>query len=118
MTNKKGLVIGVVGPCKSGKTELTKELRKLGYSVKHIAQEHSFAPSMWKKSANPDILIYLDVSFDATLSRSNLDWNEKDYLEQLRRLENAYANANLIVLTDKLTVEEVLDSVLEYLKEL
>ena len=111
----KNLVIGVVGVCKSGKTVLKEGLEKLGYSVQHIAQEHSSAPSMWKKIANPDILIYLVVSFENTLKRSTLNWKEKEYQEQLRCLEHAKSKADLIVQTDEMTIEEVINYVVGYL---
>ncbi len=56
-------LIGVVGPCAAGKTTLVSGLRQAGYEVRHIAQEHSYVADMWKRLTNPDILIYLHVSY-------------------------------------------------------
>lgn len=115
--NEKPL-IGLVGPCKSGKTVLKRGLISRGYQVRHIAQEHSFAKEMWQKIANPDVLIYLDVSYPVTLERSSLNWRERDYQEQLRRLSHAREHANLIIETDDKTPKEILDIVLKFLKTL
>lgn len=109
------LIIGIVGPCKSGKSELKRGLEKLGYHCRQIAQEHSFAPSMWKKIGKPDVLIYLDASYPVTIERSNLNWREKDYREQMERLANAQEHADLFIDTDDLSIEEVRENVLNYL---
>jgi hypothetical protein len=108
-------IIGVVGPCKSGKTLLKHGLTELGFEVKHIAQEHSFVSDMWQKIAQPDVLVYLDVSFPVTLQRSSLTWNEGEYQEQLRRLNHAHKNADLYIQTDNLTPGQVLDRVIKFL---
>jgi len=110
-------IIGVVGPCKSGKTLLKRGLSKLGYPVKHIAQEHSFVPDMWQKIAEPDVLIFLDVSFPVTLLRSSLTWKENEYQEQLRRLTHARNNADLIIQTDELSPTQVVDRVIDFLNQ-
>ena len=57
------LKIGVVGPCGAGKSTLVNALAEHGYPARHIAQEHSYVPSMWKRMVNPDILIYLEASY-------------------------------------------------------
>ena len=115
MNDRKMPVVGLVGPCKSGKTVLKRGLVSQGYQVKHIAQEHSFVPEMWKKIANPDILIYLKVSYQTTLERSSLSWNDEEYEEQLRRLTHARSHADLIIDTDEKTPEEILRIVMDYL---
>jgi dephospho-CoA kinase len=109
--------IGVVGPCAAGKTTLIAGLRQLGYQAKHIAQEHSYVPYMWQRLTNPDVLIFLDVSFALTLQRRKLDWTEAEYLEQQRRLEHARRHANLVLDTDGLSPEQVLQRVLQFLGE-
>ena len=111
-------VVGLVGPCKSGKTLLKRGLTSVGFPVKHIAQEHSFAQEMWRKIAKPDILIYLDVSFPVTLQRSSLHWHEGEYQEQLRRLAHARDHADLVIHTDDLTPQQVLDTAVEFLESL
>jgi GTPase SAR1 family protein len=111
----KSLRIGIVGPCASGKTTLTGSLKQIGFDARPIAQEHSYVPSMWQRLTNPDILIYLAVSYPLTIERRKLDWTDLEYAEQLRRLRHAYENANLIINTDQLTPQGVLDLVLSYI---
>lgn len=111
-------IVGLVGPCKSGKTLLKRGLSEHGYPIKHIAQEHSYVQEMWRKIANPEILIYLDVSFPVTLKRSSLHWHESEYREQLRRLTNAREHADLIIQTDNLTPKQVLARALDFLDTL
>ena len=113
---KSSILIGVVGPCKSGKSTLVAGLEKHDYNARQITQEHSYAPSMWKKITNPDVLIYLDVSFPLTLERSDMQWTQKDYDKQLVRLVHARKSADLYINTDKLTSEQVLEQVLEFLE--
>ena len=72
---------------------------------------------MWQRIANPDILIYLDASFPVSTFRRKLNWQEKDHSEQLRRLSHAREHADLIVNTDNLTPEQVLEKTLIFLKE-
>lgn len=109
-------LIGVVGPCGSGKSTLEEGLERHGYGCRHIAQEHSYVPYMWQRITHPDILIYLDAPFDACTARRQLNWNEEDYREQLRRLEHARQHANLIVDTGVLDATQVLETVLAYLQ--
>jgi len=109
-------LIGVVGPCGSGKSTLISGLEKHGYRCRHIAQEHSYVQAMWQLISNPDILLYLDCSFENSTSRRKLNWQLADYEEQLRRLKHAHDNANLIIDTNTLPAEGVLSHALEYLK--
>lgn len=109
--------IGVVGPCASGKTTLIASLREFGYTGKHIAQEHSYVPNMWKRLSDPDILIYLDVSYECSLQRQPMDWTEKDFKNQVRRLQHAKEHSDLYLNTDRLTPDEVLDKVLNFLHD-
>lgn len=108
--------IGVVGPCAAGKSTLVKNLRHLGYETRHIAQEHSYVPDMWKRIARPDVLIYLKVSYPLTLERRKLNWSEQEYVIQLQRLDNAVQNADLVLDTDQLNPAQVLEQVLLFLK--
>lgn len=116
-TNKKILVIGLVGVCASGKTTLGVRLRARGWQVKHIAQEHSFVKDMWRKIGNPDLLVFLDVSYPVALQRRPLDWTQSDYDEQQRRLAYAREHADLYIQTDLLTVDEVEAQAVAYLEK-
>lgn len=108
-------LIGVVGPCGSGKSTLIAGLEKAGYRCHHIAQEHSYVKSMWQVISNPNILIYLKCSFENSTSRRKLNWYPADYEEQLNRLSHAFEHADLIIDTDSLTANEVLDRAVTYL---
>jgi len=110
------MIIGVVGPCGAGKSSLVVGLKSHGYLIRHIAQEHSYVLDMWKRLTNPDILIYLDVSYENTIIRRKLDWTYQEYLEQLRRLRHARQYADLYVDTNFLAFEEVLQTVLTYIQ--
>lgn len=110
--------IGVVGPCGTGKSELVSRLKNCGYQAHHIAQEHSFAPNMWQAITNPDILIYLHVSYPETLKRKKFRLTEEEYQEQLDRLHHARANANIEIDTDPLTPDEVFQAALAAIKGL
>jgi thymidylate kinase len=70
---------------------------------------------MWQRITNPDVLIYLDVTFENAQKRRWLNWTVDEYSEQLRRLEHARQHARLYVDTNPLTVEKVLDVVLKFL---
>jgi cytidylate kinase len=113
-----GPLIGVVGPCGSGKSTLIAGLERSGYRCRHIAQEHSYVPAMWQILTRPDVLIYLDASFAVSTARRNLDWQEKNHREQLHRLAHARQHAHLYIDTDKLTPQQVLEQALGYLQGL
>ena len=108
--------IGVVGPCAAGKTTLIKGLQKRGYAAKQIAQEHSYVQDMWLKIANPDMLIFLDVTYTHTLKRKNLNWSQMEFEKQYARLLHARKHADLYINTDGLTPQQVLSTVLYELK--
>jgi len=109
--------IGLVGVCGSGKTTLTNGLKPFGFNVRQIAQEHSYVPDMWQRLANPDVLIFLEASYPITTQRKSFKWSQKNYNQQLQRLEHANLHADLHVNTDYLTPEEVLTLVLAYLSK-
>lgn len=88
-----------------------------GYQVKHIAQEHSFVKDMWKRIARPDVLVFLDASYPVTNARRNLGWSESDYQEQHRRLAHARVHADLYIFTDSLSVDEVEQTIIHFLKK-
>ena len=111
-------LIGVVGPCGSGKSTLIAGLNQHGYTCRHIAQEHSYAKAMWQIISKPDILIYLHASFPVCTMRRKLDWQEKDHAEQLRRLSHAHEHAHIIIDTDDLTPDQILKKALDFLQNI
>ena len=100
-------IVGLVGPCGAGKSTLGNLLKQSGYAVKHIAQEHSYVPHMWQRIAKPDILIFLDVSYENSVKRRDLHWSPEEYQEQLRRLQHARTHADLIIDTNRHSVTEI-----------
>jgi hypothetical protein len=71
---------------------------------------------MWQIIARPDLLIYLNASFPVSTARRALDWHERDFLEQLRRLAHAREHSHLIIETDALTPDQVLQKALDFLE--
>jgi len=121
MTTKDNLlVIGIVGLCGSGKSTLIANFRQLElpYRLHHIAQEHSYVLDMWQRLVHPDVLIFLDASYEVTMRRKKLDWTIEDYQEQHRRLSHARQHAQLYLLTDDLTPLLVLEKVIQFLNSI
>ena len=106
------LSIAIVGPCAAGKSTLACALQSRGLGARQIAQEHSYAPSMWQHLSRPDLLIFLDASYEVCSQRKNLNWLKRDYTKQVHRLEHARKHCHIYVNTDGLTPEEVLEQVL------
>jgi deoxyadenosine/deoxycytidine kinase len=112
------MLIGVVGPCGAGKSSLVAGLKIRGYMVRHIAQEHSYVPDMWRRLTDPDILIYLDVSYENTMLRRKLDWSFEEYSEQLHRLRHARQYANLYIDTNIMILEDVIRFVDQFIQSI
>ena len=108
---KKDPLIGIVGVCASGKSTLIKALTAQGYRCRHIAQEHSYVPDMWKRLSNPDILVFLEVSYEKTLERKKLNWTRGEYETQLKRLQHAFHHADIVINTESLDPRQVMDRV-------
>lgn len=89
-----------------------------GFRVRHIAQEHSYVKDMWKRITNPDVLIFLDVTYPLTVQRRKLDWSEADWAEQQRRLSHAREHADLYINTDDLSIEQVLEIAITFVGNL
>ena len=109
-------IVGIVGPCASGKSTLIAGLRAESVQFRHIAQEHSYVPYMWQRLTNPDVLVFLDASYPVATIRGQLNWTEAEYAEQHRRLSHARAHADIYILTDDLTAKEVQNQVLDFLR--
>lgn len=110
-------LIAIVGPCAAGKSTLMAGLKPFGYNVRHVAQEHSYAPEMWQRITKPDVLIYLDVSYENSLKRKNLSWSEEEYLEEVHRLRHARQHADLYIDTNLLSPQQVLAQAISFLEE-
>ncbi len=108
------MIIGVVGPCCAGKSTLVQALAAHGCVVRHIAQEHSYAPKMWQIIGKADLLIFLDVSYEVAQRRRWMDWLPRDVDEQQHRLRDARLHCHLYVDTDPLSAAEVFDLVLPF----
>jgi deoxyadenosine/deoxycytidine kinase len=108
-------VIAVVGPCAAGKSTLISGLSFHGYKARHVAQEHSFVPDMWEKIVDPDILIYLDVSYQVSNQRTGTKLKFSIFQKQRERLRHAKKHADVIINTDYLQPEQVLKKVLDLL---
>lgn len=110
------LRVAVVGPCGSGKSTLAETLRAAGYEVRHVAQEHSYVPDMWLRMSRPDVLVYLDLTYDALLARRPRDTGGPQWLAvQQERLAHARQYCDLYVDTTDMTPAEVASQVLAYL---
>jgi len=110
-------IVGIVGPCSAGKSTLARALTAAGVTAKPIGQEHSYVPHMWQVIGQPDVLIYLDVSYPVAQGRRWLNWVPADLEEQRRRLRHARDHCHLFVQTDPLTAEQVRDQVLDFLRQ-
>ncbi len=110
--------IALVGPCASGKSTLARSLKAAGFEVRQPAQEHSFAPDMWQRMSNPDVLIFLDVDYAHFQQRRPKNDAGPDYLaEQQRRLAHAREHCDFFVDTSELTRREVETAVFHYLQQ-
>jgi thymidylate kinase len=114
---KSDVLIGVVGVCASGKSTLIEGLSARGYKARHIAQEHSYVKDMWRRITNPDILIFLDTTFEKACNRRKMDWTYEDFLEQQRRVSHARENSDFYLETSTLQANEVLERVIQFLEK-
>jgi deoxyadenosine/deoxycytidine kinase len=111
-------LIAVVGPCAAGKTTLVEGLVKHGYRARQIAQEHSYVPSMWQVLTQPDVLIYVDASFESCTERKQLNWDRADYDRQVERLAHARQYCDIYLDTEGIDAQAALEQALEALKPL
>jgi len=88
-------------------------LKANGYNVREVGQEHSLVPDMWQRFTNPDVLVFIDVSWRLALRRRPCDAGAAWWEELARRLRHAREHANIYVCTDSLTPDEVAETVAE-----
>ncbi len=94
-------------------------LQEAGYNARHVAQEHSYVPHMWQRICQPDVLIYLDVNYDAIKARQpRLDFRPEHLEEQKRRLAHARKHSHLYLNTNDMDPSEVRDQALMFLEQL
>jgi deoxyadenosine/deoxycytidine kinase len=110
-------LIGIVGPCGSGKTTLAAGLQRRGYRARAIVQEHSYVKDMWQRITKPDLLVFLQASWRVGGRRRQLKWSEYEWEEQQRRLTHAYDHADFLLNTDYLSIDEVLGLVQDFLQK-
>jgi len=72
---------------------------------------------MWQRLTNPDVLVYLSVSYEKTMQRRKLNWSEREYQIQIDRLKHAREHANVFIDTDLLSPEEVSESVIHSIEK-
>ncbi len=106
----------VVGHCAAGKSTLVGALRRDGYDVHAVAQEHSGIAWLWRHS-EPDVLIYLDVPLAAVRARRGEEWPQAVYDAQEARLMDARAHADLILDTSMESITEMTAHAIAFLRE-
>ncbi|HDQ72285.1 MAG TPA: hypothetical protein ENN19_09335 [Chloroflexi bacterium] len=109
------LLIAVVGPCAAGKSTLVDALKARGYLAREVAQEHSYVPDMWQRFTQPDILIYLDVSWQVAHQRRPTDIDAEQWRQLKQRLSHAQSHADVYIQTDHLNLEDVIEKTLSFL---
>jgi nicotinamide riboside kinase len=110
-------LIAVVGPCASGKSQLVQALGERGYNAREVLQEHAYAPAMWQRITQPDLLVYLDVSETVARRRRRTDAPTGWWDTLAHRLRHARQHADLYIDTDELSIEQVAAKVLAFLRD-
>jgi hypothetical protein len=77
----------------------------------------SYVPAMWQRFTQPDLLIYLDVSWEVARQRRPTNAGARRWDEQAHRLRHARQHAHLYIHTDELTPGQISNRVLAFLKE-
>lgn len=108
--------VAVVGPCASGKSSLVEALTERGFDAYSVAQEHSISSDLWARQ-KPDVLIFLDVSLlSIRIRRESPAWPSSVFEQQRIRLHDARAAADLIIDTDALGRQGVVEAALAHLE--
>jgi predicted ATPase len=114
-TDKRRPLIVIVGVCASGKTTLSTGLKERGYNAQSLAQEHSVSPRFWQRR-QPDFLVFLDCQFATIKRRKDVSWGPQRYQQQHAVLSDAREHADLVVVTDNLSPDELISYVYQVLK--
>lgn len=101
-------LIIVVGVCASGKTTLAEGLRRLGFNAHSVAQEHSASRHFWQRR-QPDIVIGLQCSYETTVARRGSPMHRRVWERQWELLADAYEHAQIIIRTDGMSPEELIE---------
>ena len=109
------LRVAIVGTCASGKSSVVAALRERGIDAWAVAQEHSGVPELWRH-LGPDRLVLLDATL-ATVRGRRADpaWPEWIFRVQQDRLANARANADVVIGTDGVPLDEIVRSIIDAL---
>ena len=75
-------------------------------------------PDMWQRLAAPDVLVFLDVTWEVMRQRRRVKLTRSVFGAQPARLAHARQHADLYVHTDDLSALEVRDRVIADLNEL
>ncbi len=111
---KPGRIV-VVGVCGSGKTLLVEGLKELGYDARSVSQEHSLVPDLFTHPG-PDTVIYLEATDETVATRKQTGWEPKQLEDQRQRLKLAREKADILINTDGMKPEDLLQRAVEELK--
>lgn len=100
----------VVGPCAAGKSTLVAGLLKVGIPARSVAQEHSRVRDLFTRQPAAGV-IYLTATWPVIHARRPLSLGRVQYEEEVRRLQYVRSCADLVVHTDSLSPEGVLEIV-------
>ncbi len=103
----------LVGVCAAGKTTAREGLGATGIPARSVAQEHSMIKHLYR-NGGPGRLVLLVASWETVHRRRQLAWNPDFYRTEWSRLEAARREADLILHTDNLSRQEVLDSIVRW----
>lgn len=103
-----------MGVCGAGKSTLEQRLRALGFDAFSVAQEHSYVRELWRKRA-PDVLVYLDANLSTIRRRGHKTFSRILLEDERKRLAWARRRADIYIKTDRLTPDEVVGTVLDFL---
>lgn len=70
---------------------------------------------MWRTINPPDLLIYLDASYETCSQRKQLNWTRDEYLEQVDRLADARQRCDFYIDSDELSIDETAQRTLDWL---